>query len=88
MAAQSAIMAASMGSVLSRTPWLAANILMRAGWLFRNVFRFESRHLSYGRDELESICERAGLVLTAFDHRAVFFTARMRRKPDSPTKPL
>jgi len=73
----------------ARREWIArVEQAARAGWLFRSVFRFESRCLSYGRDELESICERAGLVLTAFDRRAVFFTARMRRKPDPPTKPL
>jgi hypothetical protein len=75
--------------VRERREWIArVEGAARAGWLFRSAFRFESRYLSYGRDELESICERAGLVLTAFDRRAVFFTARMRGKPDLPAKPL
>jgi ubiquinone/menaquinone biosynthesis C-methylase UbiE len=49
----------------------------RAGLLFRFVFGFESRHLAYSREELAELGAVAGLRLSAFELRGVFFLARL-----------
>jgi len=38
----------------------------QSGWVFRWVFRFESRFLAYSRKELESIVDDTGLYGIAF----------------------
>lgn len=47
-----------------------------AGSLFRLVFNFESKHLAYNESEFRSLCEQAGLLLSEFRTRDVFFLAK------------
>ena len=49
-----------------------------AGWVFRTVFRLESRYLAYTRSEFEAICGKSALELVEFKCRDVFFLAKIR----------
>ncbi len=44
-------------------------------WLFRTVFSFELKHLAYSRQEIETLCHRAGLRILDYVTREVFFQA-------------
>lgn len=51
-----------------------------AGWLFRNVFRFESRFLAYTEEEIRRLCGKAGLEVYDFRIRDVFLSAKCARR--------
>jgi ubiquinone/menaquinone biosynthesis C-methylase UbiE len=65
-------------SAASRAAWVAeVERRARAGWLFRSVFRFESRCLAYSQAEVEALAAAADLRIASFELRGVFFLARL-----------
>lgn len=64
-----------------RRRWVArVESAAHSGPLFRIVYPFESRFLSYSRAELEEMCERAGLRVADFDITGVFLFAKIERQ--------
>ena len=49
-----------------------------AGILFKTVFTFESGHLAYNETEIHALCDEAGLRISDFRIRGVFFLAKCR----------
>lgn len=64
----------------ARREWVArVRAAAAVGGLFSRIFWFESRHLAYARPELAALAAAAGLELTSFELRDVFFLAKLRK---------
>lgn len=68
-------------AIEARKEWIKkVECACNAGWLFRTVFSFESRHLAYSYSEIEKICRKIGLSIISFSNEEVFFIAQMTSK--------